>query len=333
MHAHKRERIDTARAGDIVAVAGLKEALTGDTLCSPDQPFLLAGLVIPEPVVSLAVETKQIHDRDRLILSLEKLLWEDPTFRVREDADTGQTILTGMGELHLEVILRRLADDFGVEVNAGRPQVVYRESVSGEARHTEVFEREIDGKLQRGEVSLRLGPRERGAGIEIVLPPSDRLGSSVEIHAALDETLRLAARAGVQIGYPMVDLSIVVEQLPILLGVTTALGVRAAAQRGFTLAVRAAKPVLLEPVMALEITSPNEFSGKVLGGLQQKRSRVEGMESRDVIDVIRAHVPLSEMFGYMTELRSATQGRGSFTMEFSHYDKAPDAVLARFGLK
>ncbi len=332
MHAHKRERINIARAGDIVAAAGIKEALTGDTLCAQDQPLLLAGLTIPEPVVSLAVEPKQIQDRDKLLLSLEKLQWEDPTFRVREDEDTGQTVLTGMGELHLEVVLRRLADDFGVDVNAGRPQVVYRESVSAEARHTEVFEREIDGKSQRGEVTLRVAPRERGAGIEIVLPLADTEGLSTEILEALDETLHMAVQAGVQIGYPMVDLSIVVEQVPVTPGVTTALGVRAAAQRGLILAVRAAKPILLEPVMALEITSPNEFSGKALGSLQKKHGRVEGMESSGVIDIIRALVPLSEMFGYMTELRSATQGRGSFTMEFSHYDKAPAAVLKRFGL-
>ena len=333
MHAHKRERIDVAFAGDIVAAAGLKEALTGDTLCSPEQPLLLAGLAIPEPVVSLAVEVKQVQDRDKLFLSLEKLQWEDPTFRVREDEETGQTVLTGMGELHLEVVLRRLADDFGVEVNAGKPQVVYRESVSAEACHTEIFEREIDGKLQRGEVSLRVAPRERGSGIQIVLPPSDASGLSADLLAVLDETLRLAVQSGVQVGYPMVDLSLVVERVPVTPGVTSALGLRAAAQRGLSLAARAAKPVLLEPVMALEITSPNEFSGKVLGNLQQKRGRVEGMESRDVADIVRAHVPLSEMFGYMTELRSATQGRGSFTMEFSHYDKAPDAVLKRFGLK
>ncbi|MBW2689630.1 MAG: elongation factor G, partial [Deltaproteobacteria bacterium] len=277
MHAHKRERIDIARAGDIVAAAGLKEALTGDTLCAPDQPLLLAGLEIPEPVVSLAVEPKKIQDRDKLLLSLDKLQWEDPTFRVREDEDTGQTVLTGMGELHLEVVLRRLADDFGVAVNAGRPQVVYRESVSVEARHTEVFEREIDGKLQRGEVTLRVVPRERGAGIEVLLPSSDTEGLSVEILEALDETLHMAVQAGVQIGYPMVDLNIIVEQVPITPGVTTALGVRAAGQRGLILAVRAAKPILLEPIMALEITSPNEFSGKVLGNLQKKHGRVEGM--------------------------------------------------------
>ncbi|MEN8729618.1 MAG: elongation factor G, partial [Desulfuromonadales bacterium] len=318
MHAHKRERIDVAQAGDIVAAAGLKDALTGDTLCAVEQPLLLAGLTIPEPVVSLAVEPKQVQDRDKLLLSLEKLQWEDPTFRVREDEDTGQTVLTGMGELHLEVVLRRLVDDFGIDVNAGQPQVVYRESVSTEVRHTEIFEREIDGKAQRAEVTLLVAPRERGAGIDIVVPPPGAEGLSAEICLALEETLHLAVQSGVQLGYPMVDLSIVVERVPITPGETTAIGVRAAAQRGLTLAVRAAKPVLLEPVMELEITAPNEFSGKVHGGLQQKRGRVEGMESRDVVDIVRAYVPLAEMFGYMTELRSASQGRGSFTMEFSH---------------
>ena len=186
--------------------------------------------------------------------------------------------------------------------------------------------------MQRGEVTLRVTPRERGAGLEIVLPTFDPSSLSADILAALDEVLHMAVQAGVQIGYPMVDLSVVVEQVPIDPGVTTALGVRAAAQRGLTLAVRSAKPILLEPVMALEITLPNEFSGKVLGTLQQKSGRIEGMESRDVVDLIHAHVSLSEMFGYMTELRSSTQGRGSFTMEFSHYDKAPEAVLKRFGL-
>ena len=333
MHAHRRERIDTARAGDIVAVAGLKEALTGDTLCAPDQSLLLAGLTIPEPVVSLAVEPRSVKDRDKLLLSLEKLQWEDPTFRVREDADTGQTVLTGMGELHLEVVLRRLSDDFGVEVNAGQPQVVYRESVAGTARHCEVFAREIDGREQRGEVVLAVAPGERGTGVEIVLPERLAETLSEDLRTALLETLRLASRAGVRVGYPMIDVIITVEDVPFVPGVTTALGVRAAAQRGLGQAALAAEPVLLEPVMALEISCPSEFSGKVLGGLQQKHGRVEGMESREVIDLVRAHIPLSEMFGYMTELRSSTQGRGSFTMEFSHYDRAPDAVMEKFGLK
>jgi len=333
MHAHKRERIDRASAGDIVAAAGLKEALTGDTLCSVDQPLLLAGLSVPEPVVSLAVEPRSVQDRDKLLQALEKLQWEDPTFRVREDEDTGQTVLTGMGELHLEVLIKRLSDDFGSPVSAGQPQVVYRESISRSAVHCEVFSREIDGREQRGEVTLRVSPRERGDGTEVCLAGQLQETLSEEVRTAILDTLRLATQAGVQIGYPMVDMTISVEAVPIVPGTTTTLGVRAAAQRGLDQAVRAAGPILLEPVMALEITCPHDFSGKALGGLQQKHGRVEGMESGEVVALIRAQVPLSEMFGYMTELRSATQGRGSFTMEFSHYDRAPDAVLQKFGLK
>lgn len=333
MHAHKRERIDYGRAGDIVAAAGLKEALTGDTLCAAEQPLILAGLTVPEPVVSLAVEPKKIHDQDKLLLALEKLQWEDPTFRVRQDADTGQLVLTGMGELHLEVVLRRLEEDFGVAVNAGRPQVVYRESIARPASHREVFEREIEGKPQRGEIALTLTPRERGSGLEILLPAEDAEGGpSAEFRQAVAEALAQGASAGIQVGYPMTDLTIEVTDLPCSSPATTLIGMRAATQRGLSLAARAAGALLLEPVMELEITVPNEASGKVLGGLQQKRGRVEGMESREAVDIITATVPLSGMFGYMTELRSATQGRGSFTMEFSHYDRAPDEVQARFGL-
>ncbi|PLX89747.1 MAG: elongation factor G [Desulfuromonas sp.] len=331
MHAHKRERIDLARAGDIVAVAGLKEALTGDTLCSPRDPLVLAGLNIPEPVISLAIEPKRIQDQDKLLNSLDKLQWEDPTFRVREDRETGQLVLSGMGELHLEVVLRRLADDFGVEVNAGFPQVVYRESITQAASHRERFEREIDGRLQRGEVALSVAPRARGTGWLLQFPDSSA-ELPAEMASALEETLNQALAAGLQVGYPVVDLEVRIDELPFEPGVTTLSGVRAAAQRGLMLAVRNAGPVLLEPVMELEMTAPFEASGRVLASLQQKRGRVEGMESRQECEIIRASVPLSETFGYMTELRSATQGRGSFTMQFSHYDRAPEAVQRRYGL-
>ncbi|MHB8708691.1 MAG: elongation factor G [Desulfuromonadales bacterium] len=331
MHAHKRERIDEATAGEIVTVAGLKDVLTGDTLCSPERPLLLAGLNIPEPVVSLAVEAKRVQDRERLLPALEKLLWEDPTVRLKEDVETGQTVLTGMGELHLEVLLTRLAREFGVEVNAGQPQVVLRETITRETCHRELFERELDGRVQRGEVALCLTPLARGEGVRVGLAAV--AGSlPAEIMVALEETLRQGAQTGPLAGYPLVDLAVEVAQVPFVPGSTTLLGVRAAAQRGLALAVRSAGPTLLEPVMALEVTTPAEYSGRVLGGLQQKRGRVEGLESRETFEVVRATVPLSGMFGYMTELRSATQGRGSFTMAFSHYDQAPPATLARFGI-
>ena len=236
-----------------------------------------------------------------------------------------------MGELHLEVLLTRLAREFGVEVNAGRPQVVFREAVTAAVQHHELFERELDGRVQRGELSLRLTPLARGAGVRVTVPGPE-CGVPLELLVAVEATLRQGVQTGPLAGYPLVDLGIEVTDLAYLPGATTLLGVRAAAQRGLSLAVRAAAPTLLEPVMALEVTTPAEYSGRVLGGLQQKHGRVEGLESREAFDVIRASVPLAGMFGYMTELRSATQGRGSFTMAFSHYDQAPPATLARFGL-
>ena len=259
------------------------------------------------------------------------MLWEDPTFRLKEDPETGQTVLTGMGELHLEVLLTRLVRDFGVEVSAGQPQVVFRETITRELCHRELFERELDGRVQRGEVVLCLAPLARGAGVRVAVPGPES-GVPAEILEALAATLRQGVQAGPLAGYPLVDLAVEVTEVAYLPGSTTLLGVRAAAQRGLSLAVREASPTLLEPIMALEVTTPADYSGKVLGGLQQKRGRVEGLESREAFDVVRASVPLAGMFGYMTELRSATQGRGSFTMAFSHYDQAPPATLARFGL-
>ncbi|WP_305044029.1 elongation factor G [Geoalkalibacter sp.] len=331
MHAHKRERIEEARAGDIVAATGLKDVLTGDTLCRREQPLLLAGLTLPEPVVSIAVEARAVDDREKLGPALEKLQWEDPTFRVREDAETGQTILTGMGELHLEVVVDRLARDFGVQVKTGRPQVVYRETLTRAHRHREIFERDIDGRRHHGEVVLLLEPRPRNTGLSVELAPAVA-ELPTEWRTLIEESLRQACRGGVRAGYPLVDLRILVEEAPLIPGQTTDLGLRAALQRGFALAAREAAPTLLEPVMALELTVPSDYTGKVLGTLQQKRGQVEGMQSRGETDVIRAQVPLVEMFGYMTELRSATKGRGTYTLEFSHFDQAPPDTLRRFGL-
>ena len=333
MHSHKRERLEEARAGDIVAAAGLREALTGDTLCHAAHPLLLAGLTVPEPVVSLAVEPKGVEDRERLLPCLEKLQWEDPTFRVHEDPETGQTILTGMGELHLEVVTTRLAREFGVEVKTGRPQVVYRESITRAVERREVFRREAEGKVQAGEVVLRLAPLARGEGIRVSVELGEDSSLPAELRTLLRESLEQGCSAGVKSGYPLTDLEVRVVEAPFQVGMTTELGLRAAAQRGLMLAAREASPTLLEPVMALELIVPSEYSGKVLGTLQQKRGRVGGMQSRGDTDVIRAQVPLSEMFGYMTELRSATRGRGTFTMEFSHFDQAPAATLKRFGFE
>lgn len=332
MHSHKRERIDEASAGDIVAASGLKDVLTGDTLCDTDHPLCLQGLSFPDPVVSIAVEPKGIEDKEKLPLALEKLQWEDPTFRVREDEETGQTILTGMGELHLEIIADRLARDFGVEVKTGRPQVVYRETPKRAAEHRETFRRELDGKVQGGEVLLRLSPLARGMGLRVVLPPPEESSLPADLRDVLQAALDQACSAGGVFGFPLADMGVEVLDAPFEPGVTTEIGLRAVAQRGLIMALRNSGSTLLEPIMSLELTAPAEYTGKVLGSLQKKRGRIEGVASRGTLEVVRADVPLAEMFGYMTEVRSATKGRGTFTMEFSHFDTAPDETAKRLGV-
>jgi len=332
MHAHKRSRLDDTQAGDIVAATGLKETLTGDTLCRPEKPLILAGLTVPDPVVSLAVEPRHTSERDKLLQTLEKLQWEDPTFRVREDAETGQTILAGMGELHLEVLLQRLQREFGLDVNTGRPQVMYRETLKRSVTRHEVFQRETEGKVQGGEVELRLTPLPRGQGLQIILPPPEETALPHELLGTLEESARQACSGGAAAGYGLTDLEVRILRAPYQPGFTTDLGIRAATQKGLLTAAREGAPTLLEPVMELELITPAESAGKVLGSLQQKRGRVEGMQTRGDTEIVHAKVPLSEMFGYMTELRSATKGRGTFSMEFSHFDLAPPEVLQRFGL-
>lgn len=333
MHSHKRERIDHAVAGDIITATGLKTVLTGDTISRAELPLQLAGLEYPEPVVSIAVEPKTVDDRDKLPPALEKLQWEDPTFLVREDPETGQTLLTGMGELHLEVVVNRLQSDFGVATQTGRPQVVYRETITREVRQHERFEREVDGKQQHGEVTIKLIPGKRKSGLRIEIPTEILSGWPEDQVALLQETVASASQAGPTAGYPLADLQVHLTSAPYEAGRTTDLGTSAAISRAISQALRAGKPTLLEPVMSLELTTPTDYTGRVMGSLQQKRGQVEGVSSRPGQDLIRASVPLLEMFGYMTELRSATKGQGSFTMEFSHFDQAPAETLQKFGLQ
>ena len=332
MHSHKRERIHQAIAGDIVTATGLKNILTGDTISNPDLPLQLAGLDYPEPVVSLAVEPKTVADRDKLPLALEKLQWEDPTFRVKEDPETGQTLLTGMGELHLEVIIQRLRSDFGIETQTGRPQVVYRETVRCATEQHEIFEREIDGKTHYGEVKIRLNPTERKTGININIPEQLLLDWPKELSELIKKNLTAACQSGQIAGYPLTDLQLSLIEIPYNSNKTTDLGISAAINRAVSQALQNGKPTLLEPVMALELVAPSDYTGRVMGSLNQKRGQIEGITSRPGQDVIRATVPLLEMFGYMTELRSATKGQGGFTMEFSHFDQAPVEILEKFGI-
>ncbi len=332
MHSHKRERIDIATAGDIVAATGLKSVLTGDTLCHDKHPLILAGLEYPEPVVSLAVEPRGVDDREKLGPVLEKLQWEDPTFKVREDPDTGQTLLTGMGELHLEVIVQRLESDFGVQVNTGRPQVVYRETLQQTTEHHEIFSREIEGRLNQGEVRLQLTPLPRRSGIEIDLPQHLGEDFPAEIFDSLSGEIDQACQSGPVAGYPLTDLRIAILDLPYDPATSTLLGLQAALHHAISQAVRKGAPTLLEPIMEIELTTPREHTGRVMGSLQQKNGQVAGITPHADQDIIHAMIPLTRMFGYMTELRSATKGRGSFTMEFSHFDQAPAETLQRFGL-
>ena len=332
MHAHRREDLGEARAGDIVAALGFQETLTGDTLSDPARPLVLEGLTVPEPVVSLAVEAKGAGDRERLPIGLEQLQWEDPTFRVHEDRETGQTILTGMGELHLEIVIDRLSREYGVQVQTGRPRVVYRETLRHRVLRRETLQRTGgERRAETVEVVLRLTPLPRGSGVSVLLPPAGP-PLAPELLTAVEESLQQGCLSGCLTGYPLTDLEVQVLEIPLEAGVPSEQGLRAAALRGLVLAARDGGPLLLEPIMSLELEIPTESLGKVLGSLQQKRGRVEGLDQRGAGEVVRATVPLAEMFGYMTELRSATRGRGSYTMEFLRFEEAPAEVQERFGL-
>jgi len=333
MHAHRREEIEEAVAGDIVAASGCQLTLTGDTLCERDRPLVLEGLAVPEPVVSLAVEAKGAQDREHLLTTLEYFQWEDPTFRVHEDQETGQTILTGMGELHLEIIIDRLRREYGVQVKTGRPRVVYRETLRQQVERRELYHREGERRPETAEVVLRLTPLPRGSGVRILLPEA-RPPITPELMAALEQSLQQGCLGGCRTGYPLTDLEVRLVEIPVEPGapVPSEPALRAAARRGIAMAAREAGPLLLEPVMSLELELPTESLGRVLGSLQQKRGRVEGLDQRGDRELVRASVPLAEMFGYMTELRSATKGRGGYTMEFHGFEEAPAEVQKQFGL-
>ncbi len=321
MHANKRERIKESGAGDIVAVMGLKNTVTGDTLCSPEHPILLERIETYQPVISVAVEPKTAGDQEKIDAALGKLAEEDPTFRVRFDEETGQTIISGMGELHLEVLIHRLLREFNAPVSVGRPQVVYRETVQKEVAWTERFDREIAGSRQIATVVLEVGPRERGSGNMItseVLAEQLPEGYLDLILQALEQGLD----SGVLQGFPMVDVEVRVKEAVFQEGASTEIAFRAAASMGLRHACEHADPVLLEPMMSLEVLVPEAFMGEVIGDINSRQGRIEQLEPRGPIQVIRAVAPLSRMFGYSTALRSITQGRGTFTMVFSHYDPA-----------
>jgi len=320
MHANKRERMDLAQAGDIVAVTGLKESATGDTLCDKSHPIVLESMQFPETVVSLAVEPRSLADQEKLSLALEKLTGEDPTFRVSHDEETGQTIMRGMGELHLEILVDRLVREFGVQARVGKPQVVYRETVAGEGRGEAVFDRELAGKKQYGGVHIVVEPRDRGSGNRVLCAVDEGSVPAALINP-LKESISNAMEAGPLGGYPVVDVQATVIACEYREGESTEMAFRIAGSQAVREALLHGRPLLLEPVMRVQVIVPEDFLGAALEGLNSRKGRVEGITTQGKIKVVDALVPLSTMFGYSTDLRSATQGRGTFSMEFYRFEE------------
>ncbi len=321
MHANKRERIEGSGAGNLVAVLGLKTATTGDSICDPDRPVLLEPVEVYEPVISISVEAQTRADQEKLFDSLAKLSEEDPTFRFVESADTGQMIVSGMGELHLEIVLNRLERDYHVLVNAGKPQVVYRETISRRSEGVGVFDREIGGTRHFAVVELQLAARQRGLGNRVVNNVRDQSIPEV-FFPAIEQGIQDALTSGTISGYPVVDVETSVFTGTFHEAASSELAFRVAASMAFRNGFEQGAPILLEPYMSVEILTPDDFLGEALGDINMRKGRIESITARKAIQVIEAVVPLSKMFGYSTALRSSTQGRATFTMHFSHYDLA-----------
>jgi len=325
MHANKREEIQEIFAGDIAAAVGLRTVQTGDTICDDDSPIMLESIDFPTPVIQLAVEPKTKADQEKLGMAIQKLAQEDPTFRVATDPETGQTILSGMGELHLEIIVDRMMREFGVAANVGKPQVAYRETIRKPAEAEGRFVRQTGGRGQYGHVKIKVEPLPTGTGFEFV---NDIYGGSIpkEFIKPVEAGMTEALEGGVLAGYPMSDLKAILYDGSYHDVDSSEMAFKIAGSMAIKEAARRAKPVLLEPIMAVEVVVPEEYMGDVIGDLNSRRGRIEGMELRGTTQIIKSMVPLSEMFGYATELRSRTQGRGSFTMHFGKYEEVPSAL-------
>jgi elongation factor G len=322
MHANHREEIDIAYAGDIAAVAGLKRTFTGDTLCDSKYPIVLESIGFPEPVISVAIEPRTQVDEEKMSEALARLAEEDPTFDVRIDEDTGQTIISGMGELHLEVLVDRMLREFRVSAKVGKPQVAYRETITRGARVEGRFIRQTGGRGQYGHVWLEIEPLGRGEGLKF----EDRTRGGVipkEFVPAVERGVRETMENGVLAGYPVVDLRVALVDGSYHEVDSSELAFKIAASMALKNGLQEADPVLLEPIMKVEVIVPEEFTGEVVGDLSGRRAQIGGMAPRGDLQVIRAEAPLAQMFGYATALRSMTQGRGTFTMEFDHYDRLP----------
>jgi elongation factor G len=332
MHANKREELKEVFAGDIAAVVGLRSVATGDTICNPKNPIVLEAMQFPEPVIDVAIEPKTKADQDKLGIALGKLAQEDPTFRVHTDPETGQTIISGMGELHLEIIVDRLVREFNVEAGVGRPQVSYRETITAEAQGEGRFIRQTGGRGQYGHAKIRIRPLTDGAEYEF---SNDITGGTIprEYIKPVDQGIREALQHGVLAGFPMIGVGVSLYDGSYHEVDSSEMAFKVAGSMAFKDAANRATPVLLEPLMEVEVVTPEEYMGDVIGDLNSRRGKITSLEQRASARVIHAFVPLAEMFGYATQLRSMTQGRATYTMQFDHYDEVPrniaDEVVSR----
>ncbi len=323
MHSDKREEIEEISAGGICAAVGLKNTVTGDTLCDPSHPVILEALHVTEPVISIAIEPKSKADQEKLGFSLNKLALEDPSFKVNYDDETGQTIISGMGELHLEVIVDRLSREFKVDANIGRPQVAYRETITKNVEAEGKFIRQTGGRGQYGHVKIRVAPQERGEGFKFI---DEVKGGNIpkDFIPSVEKGVKEAMETGVISGYPVVDVAVTLYDGSYHDVDSSEMAYKIAASQAFKDAVQKASPVVLEPIMNVEVVVPEDFMGNVIGDLSSRRGKVNRTEMRGDLQAVKAEVPLGEMFGYATNLRSMTEGRGLFSMEFSHYEPLPD---------
>ncbi|MDO8518998.1 MAG: EF-Tu/IF-2/RF-3 family GTPase, partial [Deltaproteobacteria bacterium] len=325
MHANKREEIREVSTGEIAAAVGLKFTTTGDTLCDDKKPIILERMVFPDPVIAIAIEPKTLADQEKLSLSLQKLTQEDPSFRVRVDEETGQTIISGMGELHLEIIVDRLLREFKVEANVGKPQVAYKETVVATAEREGKYIRQAGGRGQYGHAVLKVMPGERGKGFSFI---NSIAGGAIpkEFHSPIEKGVKEAMDGGVLAGYPMVDVTVELTGGSFHEVDSSEIAFKIAGSMAFKDACKAAGTVILEPMMDTEVIVPEDFMGDVIGDLNARRGKVVSMNPRGKNQVIKAMVPLAYMFGYSTDLRSKTQGRATYTMQFSHYEAVPKNV-------
>lgn len=326
MHANKREEIKEVRAGDIAAIVGLKSTLTGDTLCDENNPVILESIQFPEPVIAVAIEPKTKADQEKLSVSLSKLAQEDPSFKVSYDEETGQTIISGMGELHLEIIVDRLMREFKVGANVGKPQVAYKETIKRSAKVEGKFVRQSGGRGQYGHVWIDVEPLERGKGFEFV---NKIVGGAIprEYIPAVEKGIKEAMDSGVLAGYPVVDVRTTLFDGSYHEVDSSEMAFKIAGSMAFKEGAKKAQITLLEPIMSVEVVTPEEYMGDVIGDLNSRRGKIQSMEKRGNSQVIKAMVPLSEMFGYATDLRSKTQGRATYTMQFSHYEDVPKSIM------